>query len=62
MKQKLTLENVVTGFAYVFNRTALGLGVLMGLNFLINEQWLEVSSVIVMIGIYFALHRAVNAP
>lgn len=48
--------------AYVFNRTALGLGVLIGIWHLTQGNWFKVFLACVFIVVYFALHKLVDAP
>lgn len=55
-------ERVVNGFAYIFNRVALGLGVLLGVWSAWHGDWLTVGYVAVLILVYFGLHRYFDAP
>lgn len=48
--------------AYLFNRTALGLGVLIGIWALIHQQWWRLVQVLFMMAIYFGLHYVTDAP
>lgn len=57
------VESRSDAFPYLFNRTALGLGVLLGLWHAYHRNWLPVVVIFgAMIPIYFALHRYVDAP
>lgn len=48
--------------AYLFNRTALGLGVLLGLWHLTQGNWYAVFLACTFVLVYFALHWYVDAP
>lgn len=49
-------------FTYVFNRTALGLGVLVIGWLALEGYWLRVGMGLVLVVVYFALHAYVDAP
>lgn len=50
-------------FAYVFNRTALGIACLLGLWHLIHQNWWESFLIFgVLFPVYFLLWHAVGAP
>lgn len=49
-------------FAYVFNRTALGVGVLLIAWMAVQEYWLRVGIGLLLVGVYFWLHSYVDAP
>ena len=57
------VESKSDAFAYLFNRTALGLGILLGLWHASQRNWVPVVAIFgVMVPIYFALHRYFDAP
>lgn len=48
--------------AFVFNRTALGVGVLLGLYHVSRGNWTSVAAILLLIAMYFWLHSIVDAP
>lgn len=62
MGREWSVETMVEGFAYVFNRISLGIGVLCGGWLALEGEWLRVGGVIIAIGLYFMLHRTFDAP
>lgn len=55
-------ETLKQGFAHVLNRTALGLGVMLGGWMAWQGRWLRVLAVCLLIVVYFYLHRRLDAP
>ncbi len=49
-------------FAYIFNRTALGAGVLLSGWHLFHGNWLPGVGLLLLVPVYFYLHDRVDAP
>lgn len=48
--------------AYLFNRTALGLGTIVGIFGAINREWWTVLQILFLFVVYFGLHYLTDAP